>query len=1282
MSVPRIAPFLPLYCGDGHASVQAASTTAAFAQPHTSPFTALAEANLCLQCASPLETQCGFTNCSMSHDHHGALHCTMFQCECPSCERACAETAGDPTCNYRARLLDRHRFNRIDDALSVDAPLAETAYMRANAIPVLCIRRALIFTPDDSPLRSFLDSDLFQPPDAVGYIYCSFKRTAAFVGGTDAGKNLYRRMVAARVEELRARFQIDVEEFLVDESCAEHFVYMRSLLLRVVIAYEAIEAISADIRLAENSDARLLLLSLQMFADTHLDLMVFCDTMQNYTDFYLSTPTLCTMVETEWGHALRESDLPAALAYVNSLQMSEAVLLTPLERYYPHALRAVYAGEMPDIGPTMTMANLWKKVNEKNSRSAASSFVHVFVRKLVDQRCLSRNFHGMMASELATQPALITVVLNLLEICMMGNIETARFRPQWTARLAVRNTFHWDRFELRTWCNQCHPKSRAACPHCEAEGKSRSHEKHLCDMCRLLSRCRRFLFFAAKEFFVYNIHVNGLLDDLLDSEATWKPHCAIVENACDDSRRLLSAAFDDLDSLSPDTLAEAQENIEKTLLLHHDCSKTTMRRARKWSSIYEHMLAKFDKLHNKYLTSKTWTGYQEPQDFLTAPLLDHNFDAEAPPPGVWPEFYHCAVKLPHLTGRRWCDVYTPSHISQVARYCEIVHHDFLPSLLVCVGVSPGAQSKLEYMHHISEMRDAPDNRLQSICLEIMREYPVDFHIIHYFVRCMKKSSAIQGWMLDAGQALAQATALRRRMRLPDWARLPFGAGIINACEHHLEACVDIPRIPTEVDWADVSDKRGTGSLLSSSTAASVHGVIGALYDAQLGCLVCSRTINSASRNKWEKIGANCADYIEDDAARVKSIVAARHSERECAGKPLQLRSVVGCVWKIGNTAYTLCVKCGCTCEWRDACMTTEGMTCGHEVRVSERQRYTHLTQHVSRATRPVGENPGTSALFFAPLDECLLQPVPPLDERGDLFERTASLLMDTEFESETVQRINIAVGDKKVDAGSLLKLEQFADTEEAHRRRAEQTQCRKQPGARRVRTGQQRTRFADRHNRFAPDGLYTTQEWDALDERTRVYRWTPAGKLYRANVLEVESAKNFSYDEKEELLRLLHEKEALRVKQLEREGFFEHELARASGADECRETLLRARRRLQVDRFTDHQVVEFRNLFIEQGYLEGRLEIVCANCRARCDRSSRFGRVALNNAAGTLIDGQTGDPITNTGVVNVFMCVKCITLSQDLFAVKPVPLVSDLALFIEAKRNKTIERAMKFHHNH
>jgi hypothetical protein len=508
MSVPRIASFLPLLCSDVESNSQSASTTAALAQPHTTPFTALTEANICLQCASPLETQCGFTNCVMSRNVDGSLHCTMMQCECAACERACSHSAGDASTNHRQLLLDRHRFDRIDEALSIDAPLVDTGFMRANAVPVLCIRRAILFTPPRSLLRDFIDSDLFEPRESIGYIYCSFKRSASFVGGTEAGKALYERLVATRTDELRRRFQIDVEPELNGPN-AEHYVYMRTLMLRVVVAHEAMDYLANDVRLAHDSDARLLLLSIQMFADTHLDLLLFCDTMRNYSDFYISMPSLCAMVETEWGHALRSSDLPAAMAYVKAAQMSEAVLLSPLERYYPHALRAVYAGEMPDIGPTMTMANLWKKVNEKNSRSAASSFVHVFVRKLVDQRCLSRNFHGMVSGELATQPALMAVALNMLEQTMLGNVETARFRPLWTTRLAVRNTFHWDRFELRTWCNQCHPKSRAACPHCEADGAAKSkkaHATHLCEMCRLLRRCRRFLFFAAKEFFLYNLH--------------------------------------------------------------------------------------------------------------------------------------------------------------------------------------------------------------------------------------------------------------------------------------------------------------------------------------------------------------------------------------------------------------------------------------------------------------------------------------------------------------------------------------------------------------------------------------------------------------------------------------------------------------------------------------------------------------------------------------------------------------------------------------------------------
>jgi hypothetical protein len=121
---------------------------------------------------------------------------------------------------------------------------------------------------------------------------------------------------------------------------------------------------------------------------------------------------------------------------------------------------------------------------------------------------------------------------------------------------------------------------------------------------------------------------------------------------------------------------------------------------------------------------------------------------------------------------------------------------------------------------------------------------------------------------------------------------------------------------------------------------------------------------------------------------------------------------------------------------------------------------------------------------------------------------------------------------------------------------------------------------------------------------------------------------------------------------------------------------------VQLDRFTDHQAVQLRNFFVDIGLLERRLEIVCANCRARCDRSSSFTRLALDNAAGTLIDGQTGEQIRDTGVLNVFLCAKCFKLIYDLLLLNPVPLVADLAMFIQARRNKIMDRALKFHHNH
>lgn len=1306
MSAPRVSPFLPLL---------QSSPSCAAVQPHTAPppLTTLVEASICLQCASPLNTQCGFSNCSLT-SNGTAWHWTMFQCTCEGCRRACAETAGDPGSAYRDTLLERHRFSRLDDLLGVDTPLADIEIGRADSVPVLVIRRALLAAAaaadTDSrmsgALRDFLCSDLMMAYESS--VFCSLSRTSLFVSGSRDGVQLFDRLVLRRRVELEQRYQLVVPAELDDRLL---FSCMRAVLFRVVVAYDAMHEMRNNARLGCDA-ARGLLLALQLFADTHLDLYLYCDVVQNWSDSYLMTPTINTMVRTEWGQALHESTEGSARDYVRRMRLSESVLLSPLERCYPHPLRAVYAGEMLDIGPMLACANFWTQIDDAgfnanatgsgssvggggSDRAQVAAFAHIFVRKVADHICLSRSFCRMMSAELANQPALVAFVCNMLEQSMLGNNEMARFHPLWRARLAIRRTFHWDRFEISTWCAACHGGTtmRAACPQCGdrvPDEKSTAHKKHNCDMCSFMRRNRRFLYFSAKEMFVYNVRSTGLLDTLLDADAGWSAHHRIVRDALDDARRILSRTFSE--RISVDAIRNAQAAIERELTLQHDVSKPTMRPLCKWPAFYQQLRKNFEAIAAKSFSSSNWTGYQQPQDFLLAPLLEERADPEAPPRERWPRFYAADVPLAHLGGRRWCDVYELRHIADVARYCETVHYDIMPSLLSSIGVSPAAQAMLYDMQFAAQVRDSSDSRISKMCRTLSTQHTVDYFILHYFVVCMHDSGIIKPFPLDADAAIAQARALHHRQQTPEWVPLRPGTDRLFICRRHLEVCADIPPPVSLKEAMRIS----SGSLLGAKTAATVSGITTALYSPTLQGLVCARPLGSALLEKWSQLGLNRAQWIDDDASRVRSIIRSRHSERGCTGSRLESRSALGVAWSVGAQTYTLCVKCGAVCVWRDSCLTSEGMTCSYEVRISERNCYSDITQFVSQRERPTAAS--TSSGMLMSLDEPLLMPEPAMQERGDLLERTTTLLFDASADDELLHAASLDRSAAVLGGGvtlhlfdttaaaaptpDLIESDDSAEVEAAQERRAAEAQRRILPGARRKQTGVKRPLESEMHREAPPECKYTESEWAALDDRTRLFRWMPTGITYWLNRTRIMNSQSLAEDARADLLSELEEAESRRITALIDADYYEAQMERARLSDVCGESMRRAQRRVQADRLSVGDVVRLRELFMQHGTIERRMEVVCAQCRSLCDVRSHFVRITVDNAHDTLIDGQTGERTGRRGLMYVYLCSKCYKMCERLLAVKPVPLASDIALYVKAARQKKIERAIAHFHRH
>ena len=131
------------------------------------PFHALEDEQVCLTCASPLNTNCGFSNWSLSCvgaspissiDANKQLwNLELFSCDCAECEVHCGtSTHVKRDADALARLMERHRTQKLDSMLCVDSCVEKLREKACNEVPLINIRLAL---DSDKQLAAALPQD-------------------------------------------------------------------------------------------------------------------------------------------------------------------------------------------------------------------------------------------------------------------------------------------------------------------------------------------------------------------------------------------------------------------------------------------------------------------------------------------------------------------------------------------------------------------------------------------------------------------------------------------------------------------------------------------------------------------------------------------------------------------------------------------------------------------------------------------------------------------------------------------------------------------------------------------------------------------------------------------------------------------------------------------------------------------------------------------------------------------------------------------------------------------
>lgn len=341
-----------------------------------------------------------------------------------------------PVLALRQFLLDDHKL--LEDMGYWRLPKTKGAFnTNSNGTPswLQHVRRQVV------ALRA--DNELLQ------HVLAPFSTTLLYVVRNN--RTTVAHYLDARHEQLAANYQIHVPEAVMRQP-ATHTV-ARAALLRVAVAYDLIDAFTGhgwdfhykdtSVPYATNKTLQQLAYDAQLFADTHLDLMVMCEL------------SACRYDDTFMASSLADCGDEAA-RYSHSNAAPPALTMTMLERYYPHPVRAPCGGELGDLGSPLYATDACSGTSS-SSRGILDAVLRFVFRKTLNYRAMRRSHVDMGTRHMRDHPAIKQFELNALQLAQLGNLCVGdRMRPRWRARMAIRRSFAFDQLHFHPdWCPNC-----------------------------------------------------------------------------------------------------------------------------------------------------------------------------------------------------------------------------------------------------------------------------------------------------------------------------------------------------------------------------------------------------------------------------------------------------------------------------------------------------------------------------------------------------------------------------------------------------------------------------------------------------------------------------------------------------------------------------------------------------------------------------------------------------------------------------------------------------------
>ncbi len=190
-----------------------------------------------------------------------------------------------------------------------------------------------------------------------------------------------------------------------------------------------------------------------------------------------------------------------------------------LDAHHPDAFWKVpYCGHLPDMSNLVGAGLLGFSVADPPNNQAGS-LLNVLVRKEQYYKCRIRSIDDVIEDDCRRYPAVLNLLMMILEVSLLGAYPHSRFRPDLDTRMWIRTSF-------QRWKDV----SGDLCPE---------------DAILWIHQNKELVSYALREFYVYNTEASGVLDRLYFSVMEWQEIKDSIRGAMEVVRSMFDVAYDD-----------------------------------------------------------------------------------------------------------------------------------------------------------------------------------------------------------------------------------------------------------------------------------------------------------------------------------------------------------------------------------------------------------------------------------------------------------------------------------------------------------------------------------------------------------------------------------------------------------------------------------------------------------------------------------------------------------------------------------------------------------------